>query len=397
MENLNIYEELLNLPTLKISNIEIDPKSITVFCEVKTDGHLCPNCHDKSTIVNQYYEREIRDLNMGSRYVYLRVKMRQFYCISCNRYFSEILDIADLNKGFTHRQSDYMFILARKQSYTEVAAIVDVCPKTIERIVLDTCAKTIDLSNRYRLVRRIGIDEQSHKKGKKDYICVLTDLDRGVIIDILPDRKKETLVAHFKALGQDFCNQITDISCDYWDAYISVAKTCFPQANIILDRFHITKLLNIPLDNFRKELRKADKENLNYKKLKWVLYKQYHTLSDKQLDELDLAFNDCPTLKILYFSREKFHYILDNAPTPQMALTAMQNWSDNLKEQAITCFDPFIKTLENTKEYVANYVIAKLSNAVTEGLNNLIRSVRRTAFGMTNLEHLRLRVLAIST
>ena len=397
MENLNIYEELLNLPSLKISNIEIDTKSITVFCEAKADGHLCPNCHDKSTTVNQYYEREIRDLNMGSRYVYLRVKMRQFYCTSCNRYFSEILDIADLNKGFTHRQSDYMFILARKQSYTEVAAIVNVCPKTIERIVLDTCSKTIELSNRYRLVRRLGIDEQSHKKGKKNYICVLTDLDRGVIIDILPDRKKETLIAHFKALGHDFCNQITDVSCDYWDAYISVAKTCFPQANIILDRFHITKLLNISLDNFRKELRKSDKENLNYKRLKWILYKQYHTLSDKQLDELDLAFNDCPNLKILYFNREKFHYILDNAVTPQRALMAIKDWSDNLKEQAITSFDPFIKTLENTKEYVANYVIAKLSNATTEGLNNLIRSVRRTAFGMTNLEHLRLRVLAIST
>jgi len=267
MEKLKLYEELLNLPSLKISNIEIDSKAATIFCEVKAMEHLCPNCHHKSNTVNQYYEREIRDLNMGSRYVYLRVKMRQFYCASCNRYFSEILDIADLNKGFTHRQSDYMFCLARKQSYTEVAAIVNVCPKTIERIVLDICTKTIDVSNRYRLVGRLGIDEQSHKKGKKDYICVLTDLDPGIIIDILPDRKKETLVAHFKALGQEFCGQITDISCDYWDAYISVAKTCFPQANIILDRFHITKLLNIPLDNFRKELRKSDKENPNYKKL----------------------------------------------------------------------------------------------------------------------------------
>jgi transposase len=74
----------------------------------------------------------------------------------------------------------------------------------------------------------------------------------------------------------------------------------------------------------------------------------------------------------------------------------MQEWAENVTQQGITQFDAFIKTMQNTKEYIANYVANYLSNAVTEGLNNLIRSVRRIAFGMTNFQHLRLRVLAIS-
>lgn len=71
-------------------------------------------------------------------------------------------------------------------------------------------------------------------------------------------------------------------------------------------------------------------------------------------------------------------------------------WIDDLARKGITAFDKFIKTLSKTKAFISNYVVNYLSNAVTEGLNNLIRSVRRTAFGMTNFEHLRLRVLAIS-
>jgi transposase len=333
---------------------------------------------------------------MGERHVYLSVKMRQFYCQSCNRYYTETLDFADLNKEHTHRQTNYMFCLARKQSYTEVAAIVDVCPKTIERLVLNHCEKIIDLPSRYAQVRRLGIDEHSHRKGKGDYLCILTDLDRGIILDILPNRKKETLVSHFQGLGQEFCNQITDVSCDFWDAYISTSKACFPNARIILDRFHVTKLLNQPLDTHRKELRKADKDNVNYKKLKWILYKQYHTLSDKQLDDLDLAFIDNPELKKLYHLRENFHHILDNSSCVNDALLAIQKWIDKLTQEGVTAFDGFVKTLMQTKEYVANYVKDYLSNSVTEGLNNLIRSVRRTAFGMTNFDHLRLRVLAIS-
>lgn len=396
MNKFQIYEDLLNLPSLSIIDVNLNTKVITIECQVNKLSEDCPNCGKSSHRINQYYYRTLRDLNMGIRRVDLHIKMRQFYCESCNRYYSEILDFADLNKEYTHRQSDYMFCLARKQSYTEVAAIVDVSPKTIERIVLANCDKVIDIASRYAQVRRLGIDEHSHRKGKKDFLCVLTDLDRGIIIDILENRKKETLIAHFQSLGEGFCSQITDVACDYWDAYISTAQTCFPQAKIILDRFHVVKLLNEPLDTFRKQLRKSDKENTHYKKLKWILYKQYHTLSDSQLDDLDLAFKHSPELKKIYHAREGFHHILDNIKTVEKAQKAIQLWIEDLQNKAITVFDGFIKTLTKTKEYVANYVIDYMSNAVTEGLNNLIRSVRRTAFGMTNFQHLKLRVLAIS-
>lgn len=396
MNQLPLYEELLDLSSVEITAVNIEPRLITIECQVRQKTQICPNCGKTTTSVNQYYERTLRDLNMGSRYVHLVVKMRQFNCQGCNRYFTEILPFADLNKEYTHRQTDYMFCLARKQSYSEVAAIVDVSPKTVERIVLAKCETIIDLPRRYAQVRRLGIDEHSHRKGKKDFICILSDLDRGILIDILPNRKKETLIAHFKALGPEFCAQITDVACDYWDAYIATAQFCFPQATLILDRFHVVKWLNESLDGFRKQLRISDKDNPHYKKLKWILYKQYHTLSDAQLDDLDLAFADSPVLETLYYAREKFHHILDNAETVTDAVKGITSWTDELTDKGITAFDKFIKTLSKTKQYVANYVVNYLSNAVTEGLNNLIRSVRRTAFGMTNFEHLRLRVLAIS-
>ena len=158
----------------------------------------------------------------------------------------------------------------------------------------------------------------------------------------------------------------------------------------------MTKLLNNVLDDFRKELRKSDKENANYKPLKWILHKQYHTLSDQQLDELDVAFIDSLLLEKIYHAREYFHHVLDNINTVENAIKSINNWVQELTKKEIMLFDRFVKTLKNTKEYIANYVENYLSNAVTEGLNNLIRSVQRTVFGMTNFENVKLRVLAIS-
>ncbi len=397
MEKVQFYEELLGIPSVKVVDVVVEPKVLQIICESKIPSQNCPNCGANTKTINQYYHREVRDLNMGIRHVFLRIKIRQFCCGNCSRFFSETLDFVDLGNTFTDRQKDYMFCLARKQSYTEVAAIVNTSPKTVERIVLATAAKIADVPQRYKLVRRLGIDEQSHKKGKKDFFCILTDLDRGIIVDILPNRKKTTLVTHFKALGTEFCSQITDVSCDYWDAYIETSKVCFPQANIILDRFHVTKLLNIPLDSFRKSLRKNNPNNSNYKQLKWILYKQYHTLSDKQLDILDAAFLDSPLLKAMYFHREQFHHILDNSSSVDEAIVSINSWVEKVQNLGTELFNSFIKTLISIKKYVANYVKNYLSNAVTEGLNNLIRSIRRTAFGMSNFDHLRLRVLAIST
>ena len=56
----------------------------------------------------------------------------------------------------------------------------------------------------------------------------------------------------------------------------------------------------------------------------------------------------------------------------------------------------FLKTLENWKEMILNFVASDISNAVTEGLNNLIRYMRRFSFGLPSFEHMRLRILASS-
>ena len=76
---------------------------------------------------------------------------------------------------------------------------------TGERLVLDPCRQAERLPERYAQLRRLGIDEQRHRTKKKNFMCVLTDLDMGARVDLLPDRKKESLLAHFQGLGPAFC------------------------------------------------------------------------------------------------------------------------------------------------------------------------------------------------
>ena len=89
MDHLSLYEELLNLPSVKITAIKIEPHLIIIDCQVRQVAQACPNCGQITDAINQYYPRTLRDLNMGSRQVQLALNMRQFYCQNCHRYFSE--------------------------------------------------------------------------------------------------------------------------------------------------------------------------------------------------------------------------------------------------------------------------------------------------------------------
>lgn len=166
-EKSAIYALLLNLPAVEIDDVVVEARSITISCHIQAPAHPCPNCGATSGQVNQRYTRRLRDLNRGVRHVYLELSVRQFYCPKCTRYYSETPDFADLNKAHTHRQADYMFCLARQQSDTAVAAIVDVSPKTVERVTLSRCEALIAVADRYAHVRRLGIDEQPIGRAKR--------------------------------------------------------------------------------------------------------------------------------------------------------------------------------------------------------------------------------------
>ncbi len=396
MTEHELYEQLLNLPEIRVSGVVVEPKRITFHCHGRTEGGVCPNCLEKTSALNQYYTRKVRDLDISGREVWLEIRERQWVCPTCNRYFMEPFDFVEGGKSYTRRQAKWVFEMCARQPFTEVGALANMCHKTVERLYYEEAERRIDLPARYAKVRKLGIDEIAHRKGKRDFCCVLTDLERGIQLDILPDRRKATLVAHFKALGDGFCQQIQMVSCDIWEPYILAARECFPLAQVVIDRFHVVKALNTALDSLRKTLRKEMPKEECFKALKWSLFKQPRNCAGEELEQLNRAFALSPLLEEMYEARNAFHHILELGRGKLWAAKQLEHWMEFVELSANKHFDTFLKTLRNWKDYIAAYANEFLSNAVTEGLNNFIRYFKRLSFGISNFEHLKLRVLVNS-
>lgn len=394
-----LYEQILNLVNLKVDNVEIGKKTIHIKCHIDEKEGICPSCQKKVSQFKSYRTHTVRDLDISGREVYLIIQVKQFYCPDCGRYFTQQIPFADSNKSYTHRQSKWVFELSRKQAISEVGAIVNMHSKTVERIFYDYALP--QTQERYENVTRLGIDELSWRKGKKDYICCLTDLDTGETIDILRTRNKEALIAHFQSIklknNIDFCKKIQVISCDFWGPFLTIAQLLFPQADVVGDRFHWTMYINKVLDDQRKALRKEFPEEELYKNIKWLLFRQMDTLSPSERDILSKTFEISPLVEELYMLKNTFCNIFDMDISVNKAQLQIKDWLEYAQTLSNQFLDTFIAFFKRQAIPITNYFKHKVSNAVTEGNNNIMRTVKRLTFNMTNFDHFRARCFAFKT
>ena len=393
MKEVSLLESLLSLPEVKVGDFEISGNKILLDCTVVSSDLTCPRCGDsEEKEVSRYYERKIRDLTISGREVWLLVKVKQYHC-GCGHYYQEPLDWVEPGKSYTKRQAKFIFESCARQPFKEVAALHNMAVQTVTRIYYSYAYETLDLTQRYQQVRYLGIDEIAHRKGRRDYCCVLVDLERGRQLDILPDRSRDTLIAHFERLGANFCMQIEEVCTDMHHEYQQVVEACFPRARVTIDRFHVVRLLNRPLDRIRRKLKKGHLREPAFRGIKWMLFKQPRELDAEQKQTLKHVFLLAPQLYQAYQLRNQFHAILDQSQTKEEAQMYLENWIRRVRKSHQEEWLPFLRTLKRWKEKILNFVESRVTNAATEGLNNLIRYIKRISFGIPNFEHMRIRVL----
>jgi transposase len=391
MLDLQTIEFLLNLPYLKLSSAFLEKGTLHIYCHSILEETICPNCLKKLSSVKKKVTRLVRDLSIVGNVVELHLESRQFYCLDCNRYVNEHFDFVDSSKTMTKRYEKYVYECCRNSSIERVSLQENIVWDTVQSIFTRYAKKETQFLTEYQPTR-IGIDEFAIKKGHKDFATVLVDLDKGHVIDVLNFRTKEELIAYFKAKGVEFCSKIKVFSCDLWDGFLATAKAVFPNADIVADRFHVFKLLNDVLDKERKKLRAEFKNDEDYKTIKWLLFKHWENLNDKQKRTLLRAFRKSNTLRQLYFAKNELRNIFETDCSKEQARKVVEQWIEQAKNLKHNILNAFIKTLERHVENILNFFTHRVSNGIVEGINNVIKAIKRNGFGFRNFENFKLKI-----
>jgi transposase len=368
-------------------------KEAHIHCESLQESGLCPVCQSKISSVTMYQERQIRDMALLGRKVYLHLRTRQFHCITCSRYFNEQFDFVEPSKTLTARYEEYLYKMSEHICISHVSIKEDIAWATVNELHHRYGQNALKNRTVWQQVRYLGIDEISIRKGMKNYACCLVDLERGIVLDFLENRQKETIVAYFKSKGTFFCNQIEVVSSDMWEAYSTLAGVLFPNAVSVIDRYHFFIHINKALDATRRLVRKTNPENETFKHLRWALLKNPTHLSKQEKLTLQQAFQANPQLESVYQIRQDLKELFDKDLSKQEATELLEKWQQKAQKIDNKPIESFLKTLNNWKDRILNFFHQRLTNAVVEGLNNAIRGIIRRSFGFRSFQNLKLRVL----
>ena len=392
MQN-QIYEELLGLPQLQVNAVSVSAECIDIYCESTFKACHCPVCLEPTTKINQCYERTVRDLPISGRRVSLHLRTYQFECERCKRLFYEQFSFVDLHQQMTTRYERYIYQRCIGVEIQYVVVQEDLCWKTVDRIFKKYAEhESVDLLSG---VRALGIDEIALKKGHNDFACVLVNLETGQVIDVLPERTKAYLIEYFKDLGSAFCAGIAVFSSDMWSGFISTGEQMFPNAMIVVDRFHFFAHIQKALDKTRKALRSKYKDRDELKRIKYLLLKNKQRLTEAERQRLDALFAQAAyvELKQVYQAKEALRAIFESPLSRAEAEEALTHWEEAATKQQNRFLAAFLKTFKTWKGYVVNYFQGHYSNGIVEGINNKIKLIKRRAFGYVNFDNFRRRVI----
>ena len=313
---------LLDLPGLVVTGLEYYEVQGTLhlLCELTTTRAFCPTCQKESDDVHQYTRRVVRDLPWADKPCFIAFVARRFYCEGCRCPFREALDWLPRCSRLTARYRHAVFWAWRQTNLKAVSHQERLGYRTVERLYYALAqAQTPVLPE--TPVRHQGIDEFAIKRGHDQFAVALSDLEAGRIIAVLPDRKKDTLLAYFAPWPASAREAVEQVALDLWETYQQVAEACFPQARPVADRFHVMKNLTDRVTAARRQIQRALPEaaRQTLKGCRWLLVRNETDLSEADQARLEAMFRLAPDLGGLHRLKEDFRAIFETATDPAEA------------------------------------------------------------------------------
>jgi transposase len=234
--------------------------------------------------------------------------------------------------------------------------------------------------------RRIGVDETSFQK-RHEYVTVVTDLDRGVVLYVADNRKEESLDAFFEGLGSGIRETIEVVSMDMWQPYINSTRRHVPDADskIAFDKFHVAKYLGDAVDQVRRQehkaLRSIGDERLVRTRYYW-LENPERMSEDRWIEFQPLRDSTLKTARA--WAIKELAMTLWNYLRRGWAEKAWRRWLSWAKRCRLAPVKKVARTIEKHLWGIINAIVLRTTNAAAEGMNSRIQRVKRMACGFRN-------------
>ena len=389
-----------------------------VWLKQRADRRKCPHCKCETPIVVKGHYDTCREVQQGGAVTQmLHITMTRFKCKACGKSFTiPLTGIAPYAKLTSQTVDSIILDCCQLLSFSAVARRYHISDSEVASLFDDWFKRVPGrLPPRIMCIDEIKVRTDKAKL-KSPYVCVTYDWERREIVEIYPSRRLPHLREEFGKIPEKDRKRVKYFVSDMYDGYATARREFFPDSIHIIDLFHVVKLLTEAVTKLRAHAMSThDKGTAEYAFMKkhWRLFlTPMRKVPDKLFEHrgdgvcepyADMIIRCCHLSAPLWDAYAALQELLTYNLYPDFA--SALSFVERIVARLLASESSLLNTVGRTYRHWANEIAngmalsqthgKRFSNAVAEGMNNKLSSLRKISMGLSNFERFRKRALLI--
>jgi len=396
MEDTELYRHVLGIEEpWRVDRVQLDVKNERVdVWAVHEEGlrFSCPECGTNLPIYGHAPQRVWRHLDTCQFKTFLHARIPRVKCPTHGVKQTRV-SWAEEKSRFTALFERLAIMVLKETNIEGAGRILRISWDEAWHILERAVCRGQERKKR-RVVKKMGVDEKSLGKGH-NYLTLIYDLDRSTVEHIEDERKKESLDGYFRRISLGRRAKIEAIAADIWDPYLASIREHVPESGekLVFDRYHLMTHMVKAVDTVRKQEHRQMKgegnDLLTGTKYLW-LYSRENLPAEKRGMFSTLRKMRLRTARAWALKEELRR--LWSYRSEAWAKKYFSNWYGWAIRSRL---QPVKKIARMFRKYLGNiltFMKHRITNAVSEGINSMIQTIKKMACGFRNRDHFKLAI-----
>ncbi len=396
---------LVGLPDVTIVGVGEWPRWLRVVVTAECER---PSCCGRAAWCHGIRDVVLVDLPVFGRPTRLVWRKQRWRCSTCRRSWTgQKPEIASSRCQLTTRAAKWATLQVGRhgRSVAEVASDLGCDWHTVMDAVVLYGTPLIDDPARFGAVTAVGLDETLFARQgpfrRQRWSTQIVDVRHGQLLDIVAGRDSTGSCRWFAARPEAWRAGIEWATLDLSASYRTVFDTMLPDATQVADPFHVTRLANTALDECRRRVQnetvghRGRKADPLYRARRRLVMARERLSDDGHECLLGLLRAGDPKQEVWFAwnAKEVVRQIYDHTD-----VVLAEAWvAEIVRDFTDTEMPPEVRRLGRTigrwRDQIVAWHRSHVTNGPTEAVNNLVKRIKRVAFGMRNFAHYRIRSL----
>ena len=391
MKDTELYRHLLGIEApWTVSKVDLSMKEqrVDVFAEHKAGAQFaCPECGRELSIYDHAEERRWRHLDSCQFRTFLVARVPRVECPEHGVRQAKV-PWAEPRARFTAMFERFAIDVLLETDVAGASKILGTSWDETHHLMRRAVARGL-LRRPLAIPTHLGIDEKAIAKGHR-YVTIVCDLKTGNVQHVAAGRSKDSLFSYLAPFTVEQVASVEAIAMDMWSPFIETLQKWIPFASskIVFDRYHIVAHMNHAVDLVRRaearELRSEGDDTLTGTRYLWLYGRE--NVPEHRVEQFDAL--RALTLKTsrAWAIKEMLRELWD-CGTERAASQFHRRWHQWAMRSRLTPVVRVAEMIARRLPNVLSYFRHRITNAVSEGINSAVQTIKKRAAGFRNVEN----------